>query len=85
MPNRGMGPWSVLGGHGQTGHRYFGWAKVFSENCKKPRTYWIHFIHGSKDSAWVSEMEKESEGFYSHTGLLEEDLKKKFSSRTPIS
>lgn len=78
------GPFSV-GKYGKTGHRYFGWARVFSENCKKVRTYWIYFIHGSKEGAWVSEMEGESEELYSYTDLSEKGLNERFPRRIRIN
>lgn len=66
----GQGPNELMSRYGIAEHRYFGFAAVTCKNCERTRWYWIHFIHGSDQNAWVVELEGADPKIWNPTLLL---------------
>ena len=65
-----QGPNELMRSYGKIGHRYLGYAKISCKNCDIDKLYWIYFVHGSNENAWVTEIGKNEPRIWNFRALL---------------
>ena len=64
------GPNELMKRYGIIGHRYLGYAKILCKNCDTEKLYWIYFVHGSNENAWVTEIGRNEPRIWNWRALL---------------